>query len=33
LSDIHQSNVANLQQLHSIVGNIKQSCSKMGYTE
>jgi len=28
-----KSNFANLQQLHSIVGNFKQSCSKMGYTE
>jgi len=28
-----KSNFANLQQLHSIVGNFKQSCSKMGCTE
>jgi len=28
-----KSNFANLQQLHSIVGNFKQSCSKMGYIE
>ena len=28
-----KSNFANLQQLHSIVGNFKQSCSKMYYIE
>jgi len=28
-----KSNFANLQQLYSVVGNIKQSCSKIGYIE
>jgi len=33
LGEVHQSNFANLQQLNSVVGNFKQSCSKMGYIE
>jgi len=33
VKSISQIHFANLQQLHSIVGNFKQSCSKIGYTE
>jgi len=33
MKSISQIKFAHLQQLHSIVGNFRQSCSKMGYIE